>query len=201
MATVKTTSGDYTITVNGGIGTLTINADLDVVGNITYISSTELKIDDPFILVGANNTGAIGNLGMIAQKTASSWAGLRFNTTDSQWEISPSVQEDGAEITPYAPISSGALVAGNVGEIQFNGGGTFSASANLSFDVSNSSVYLSGSQQFFNIEGAPVAPPANVTALYHNYAGEGGSGMWVLSTTVNDELVTAKKALLYSIIF
>lgn len=201
MATVKTTSGDYTITVNGGIGTLTINADLDVVGNITYISSSELKVDDPFILVGANNTGAIANLGMVAQKTTSSWAGLRFNTATNDWEISSSVQENGDEITPYAPITSGALVAGNVGEVQFNGGGAFSANPNLSFDTSNTRLYIGGSQMFFNIESSPTTPPANNIALYHKYAGEGGSGIWILSPSVDDELIAAKRALLYSIIF
>ena len=76
MSTVKNTSGDYTITVADGLGLLTINADLDVIGNITYIDSTELKVTDPFITVAANNNGAIQSMGLVAQTTTTTWAGL-----------------------------------------------------------------------------------------------------------------------------
>ena len=68
MSTVKNTSGDYTITVADGLGLLTINADLDVVGNITYINSSELKVTDPFITVAANNNGAMQSMGLVAKK-------------------------------------------------------------------------------------------------------------------------------------
>ena len=88
MATVQNTSGDYTLTVAGGIGTFTINADLDVVGNITYIDTTELKVTDPFITVAAKNNGAIQSMGLVAQKTTTTFAGLRFNTVSGDWEIS-----------------------------------------------------------------------------------------------------------------
>jgi hypothetical protein len=44
----------------------------------------------PFFTVGANNTGAITELGLIAQKTANTYAGLRWNTTANAWQISTS---------------------------------------------------------------------------------------------------------------
>ena len=80
MATVKNTSDDYTITVADGLGTLTINADLDVVGNITYIDSTELRVTDPFTTVAYDNNGALQSMGLVAQKSLTTYAGLRFNT-------------------------------------------------------------------------------------------------------------------------
>ena len=95
MATVKNTSDDYTITVADGLGTLTINADLDVVGNITYIDSTELRVTDPFITVAYDNNGVFQSMGLVAQKSSTTYAGLRFNTVSGDWEISPAVDGDG----------------------------------------------------------------------------------------------------------
>jgi hypothetical protein len=50
MATVKTTSGDYTITVANGLGLLTINADLDVVDDGEsnfHVPKGRLLLTDP----------------------------------------------------------------------------------------------------------------------------------------------------------
>jgi hypothetical protein len=68
MPTYKKIDGDYTITslnssdnVIVNTNTFTLNGNLDVVGNITYIESTELLVDDPFITVAANNSGTVAN--------------------------------------------------------------------------------------------------------------------------------------------
>ena len=67
MTTYKNTSGDYTIVVNEGTGTMTIDAaTLNVVGNITYID--DLSVTDAFITVADQNTGAIQNMGLLAQR-------------------------------------------------------------------------------------------------------------------------------------
>ena len=137
MSTVKNTSGDYTITVADGFGLLTINANLDVVGNITYIDSTELKVTDPFITVAANNNGALQSMGLVAQKTTTTFAGLRFNTVSGDWEISDSVDANGAPISAYVTIASGN-VAGTPGapvnSVQFNNAGVFGGNSKFTFD-------------------------------------------------------------------
>jgi hypothetical protein len=202
MATVKTTSGDYTITVANGLGLLTINADLDVVGNITYIDSSELKVTDPFITVAANNNGAIQSMGLVAQKTTTSFAGLRFNTVSGDWEISDSVDANGAPISAYVTIASGTVggtPGAPVNSVQFNNAGVFGGNSKFTFDSANTKVGITGQLVLGNIASTPTAT-ANSAALYNNTEGAGGTGVYVRSTTVDDELISKRKALAYSLV-
>ena len=203
MATVKTTSGDYTITVANGLGLLTINANLDVVGNITYINSSELKVTDPFITVAANNNGAIQSMGLVAQKTTTSFAGLRFNTVSGDWEISDSVDANGAPISAYVTIASGNISTSPgapVNSVQFNNAGTFGGNSKFTFDSANTKVGITGQLVLGNIASTPTAT-ANSAALYNNIEGSGGTGVYVRSSTVNDELCSKTKAIVFGIIF
>ena len=202
MATVKTTSGDYTITVANGLGLLTINADLDVVGNITYIDSSELKVTDPFITVAANNNGAIQSMGLVAQKTTTTFAGLRFNTVSGDWEISDSVDANGAPISAYVTIASGNISTSPgapVNSVQFNNAGTFGGNSKFTFDSANTKVGITGQLVLGNIATTPAAT-ANSAALYNATEGAGGTGVYVRSTTVDDELISKRKALAYSLV-
>jgi hypothetical protein len=202
MATVKTTSGNYTITVANGLGLLTINADLDVVGNITYIDSTELKVTDPFITVAANNNGAIQSMGLVAQKTTTTFAGLRFNTVSGDWEISDSVDANGAPISAYVTIASGNISTSPgapVNSVQFNNAGTFGGNSKFTFDSANTKVGITGQLVLGNIATTPAAT-ANSAALYNDTEGAGGTGVYVRSTTVSDELISKRKALAYSLV-
>ena len=202
MATVKNTSGNYTITVADGLGLLTINADLDVVGNITYIDTTELKVTDPFITVAANNNGAIQSMGLVAQKTTTTFAGLRFNTVTGDWEISDSVDDNGGPIQPYQPIAYGNIVAtpgGPFNSVQFNDAGLFGGNSTFTFDSGNSKVGITGQLVLGNIATTPAAT-ANSAALYNDTVGDGGTGVYVRSTTVSDELISKHKAIVYSLV-
>jgi hypothetical protein len=202
MATVKTTSGDYTITVANGLGLLTINADLDVVGNITYIDSTELKVTDPFITVAANNNGALQSMGLVAQKTTTTFAGLRFNTVAGDWEISDSVDANGAPISAYVTIASGNISTAPgapVNSVQFNSSNVFTGNSKFTFDSANTKVNITGQLVLGNIATTPAAT-ANSAALYNATEGAGGTGVYVRSTTVSDELISKRKALAYSLV-
>ena len=202
MATVKNTSGNYTITVADGLGLLTINADLDVVGNITYINSSELKVTDPFITVAANNNGAIQSMGLVAQKTTTTFAGLRFNTVSGDWEISDSVAASGAPISPYVTIASGntsTTPGAPVNSVQFNDAGTFGGNSKFTFDSTNTKVGITGQLVLGNIASTPTAT-ANSAALYNDTEGAGGTGVYVRSTTVSDELISKRKAIAYSLV-
>jgi len=201
MATVKNTSDDYTITVADGLGTMTVNANLNVIGNITYIDSTELRVTDPFITVAYDNNGALQSMGLVAQKSLTTWAGLRFNTVSGDWEISPAVDADGGPVTPYVPISTGGINPGlPFNSVQYNGSGTFSGDAAFTFDAGNAKVNITGQLVLANIVSTPAATP-NVAALYNKAEGAGGTGVYVISPTVNDELVSRAKAIVFGIIF
>jgi hypothetical protein len=205
MALHKNISGDWYISVEGGIGTIYVDGNLDVSGNITYVS--EIAVNDAFIAVAANNNGTVTSMGLIATKLANStYAGLRFNTVTSEWEISPSVYGNGSPITPYSAIFTGsgnAFVAGSDTQIQFNQGGAFGANGNLTFDYGNNKLTIQGHEVLGNIGSAPTAP-SNAVALYNNAPGSGGTGLYVVGTSPtvnNDELVSLTKARLMAIIY
>jgi hypothetical protein len=202
MASYKNLSSDWYIDVNGGVGTIYIDGNLDVTGNITYVS--EIAVNDAFIIVAANNTGTVTDMGLIAQKTGNTYAGLRFDTGTSSWQISPSVNADGSPITAYTTLSSGntGVPGGNVYDIQVNDGlGGFTASNNFEFDIANTKVTLQGHQVLGNIGTAPVAV-SNSVAIYNNVPGAGATGLYAVGTTTTaDELISLTRARLYAIIF
>ena len=201
MATYKNISSDWYISVDSGVGTIYVDGNLDVAGNITFVS--ELAVNDAFIIVAANNTGTVTSMGLVATRVANtSFAGLRYDSTANAWQISTSVAANGAPIAAYANIATGAVtVAGANTQVQFNDGGTFGATANLTFDKSiNQLTITTGSQRLGNIGSAPAAV-ANSAVLYNLAPDLGASGVYARTTSTEDELITAVRARLFSIIF
>ena len=201
MTVYKNTNTDYTITVDSGLGTLTINANLDVVGNITYIDSQELQVQDPFITLNNSNTGTyVANSGILTHTTSNTFAGIRYNKTDLRWEISDSTNVTGTSGT-WSTISTGnATVSAPNSAVQFNDNGTFGGSLNLLYDTVTASLSLIGYQVYGNLSGTP-SYTGNGVALYNQAIGSGGTGLYVKNSTVNDELVSKSAAIVYSIIF
>ena len=214
MATYKRIDGDYNITTLNSLDNVLITThsvkvfgNLDVVGNVTYIDTTELRVNDPFITVAANNVGTIANAlfqdqGLVTQTSSNTYAGLRFDNGNLTWQISPSVYANGAPIVSYANIASGGtgIPGGANTNVQYNNAGTLGGNANFSFDFATSRMTLQGHQIFGNI-GIPPSSVANSVAVYHNEQGSGGTGLFVKSATVEDELVSKTKAIVFGIIF
>ncbi len=204
MATHKYVSDNWYINVDSGTGTIYVDGNLDVSGNITYVS--EIAVNDAFIVVAANNTPAanVTDSGLVATKPTDpkTYAGLRFDTTVNAWQVSPSVTISGTAITPYANLSiSGATIAAGANtEIQYNNSGILGANANFSFDFATSKLVVQGQTVLGNIGATPSAT-ANSVALYNKAVGIGNTGLYVVGSAVDDELIGATRARLYSIIF
>lgn len=226
MASFKRVEGDYTIentqpdgvnfsgniiintgnlqinTNDNGSGNVDIAGNLNVEGNVTYINVEELNIRDPFILLNSSNTGTYAsNSGILTHKTSSTYAGLRFNNNLGEWEISPSTDTTG-ETGSWGNLVTGNVVrqaAGNTTEIQFNTGNLFDASANITFDKSVNKLTLQGHQVLGNLGSAPDAV-ANSVVLYHNTVSTGTTGVYVKDATDDQELISKKKAVFYSLI-
>jgi hypothetical protein len=201
MATYKNTSGDLTLTGDGGVATLTINyANTIFNGSLTYTGN--LTTVDDFIVVGANNTGTVANLGLLTglNVITNSYAGLRFNADVNAWQISANVYGNGAPNTAYANIATGSATAGGANtQIQFNDSNSFGATANLTFDKSTNRLTLTGHQALANV--ATPANVANSVVIYSNAVSAGGTGLYFTSAAANDELVSKSKAIVFSIIF
>lgn len=201
MATYKNISSDWYISVDSGVGTIYVDGNLDVAGNITFVS--ELAVNDAFIIVAANNTGTVTSMGLVATRVANtSFAGLRYDATANAWQISTSVAANGAPVAAYANIATGAVtVAGANTQVQFNDSGTFGATANLTFDkATNQLTVVAGSQRLGNIGTAPAAV-ANSAVMYNLAPDLGASGVYARTTSTQDELIGAVRARLFSIIF
>lgn len=202
MATYKNLSSDWYISVNSGVGTIYVDGNLDLTGNLTYVS--EIAVNDAFIIVAANNTGTVTDMGLIAQKTGNTYAGLRYDTTVGAWQVSSNVAANGAAISSYANLVSGGgggFVAGSDTEIQYNETGDFGASSAFTFDYGNNKLTLSGYEVLSNIGTAPTAV-SNSVAIYNNAPGAGATGLYAVGTTTTaDELISLTRAKLYAIIF
>ena len=206
MSTFKTTSGDYTVNLgpydSGNAkwsGTMNVNGNLNVAGNITYV--TDIAVNDAFIIVAANNTGTVTDMGLVATKTTGSYAGLRFDVSANAWQVSSSVNLDGSPVATYVNIATGnASVAGANTQLQFNDSGGFGGSANLTFNKVTNVLTLQGTQTLGNVGSTPSSV-ANSVVIYNKAQGGGDTGLYVVSATADDELTAYKKAKLLSIIF
>lgn len=218
MSTYKRIDGDYNIisidpsngdNVNINTHTVNITGNLDVAGNVTYINTEELTVDDPFITVAGNNTGTISTApfqeqGLVTQTSANTYAGIRFDNATLEWQISSSVDANGAPLLAYQPIGTSTVgnVGGPEGSVQFHdAGNVLGGSANLSWDNAAQQLTLQGELVLGNI-GVTPTPVANSVIVYHRESsGTGGSGVYALSSTQDVELIDKTKALVYSIIF
>ena len=205
MSTFKNTSGDYTVNLgpydSGNAkwsGTMNVNGNLNVAGNITYV--TDIAVNDAFIIVAANNTGTVQDMGLVATKGTGSYAGFRFDTVANAWQVSSSVNLDGSPVAAYSSIATGnATVSGSNTQVQFNDGGSFGASANLSFNKTTNVLTLQGSQTLGNV-GTTPSSVANSVVIYNKAPGAGATGLYVVSSTTNDEVTAYNKAKLLAII-
>ena len=214
------TDGDFAITTVQDFGdssetrdnviitthTVRVNGNLDVMGDITYINTTELNITDPFIQLNSADSGVgyFAESGVLTHINETTFAGIRYNANPGaeRWEISQNTDAAGTGGT-WVPVATGTVVSGAAGantQVQFNADNEFGASANFTFDSDQSQLTLQGHQVFGNIVAAPAAV-ANTVALYHNQQAGGGTGLYVKSDTVEEELVSKAKAIVYSIIF
>lgn len=210
MATVKRIDGDYTIVtlnesdnVTVDTHTFEVRGNLDVAGNLTYINVSELNIKDPFVLLNSSDTSTYSsNAGILAHKTDSTYAGLRYNNNSGSWEISVSTGTNG-NTGSWDQIATAELAASAPGsdtEVIFNQLGNLSASPNFKFDYGNSKLSIQGYQTLGNIISEPSATADSVT-IYHNGVGSGGTGIYAKTETTNDELVSRSKAIVFGIIF
>lgn len=202
MASYKNISDNWYINVDGGLGTIYVDGNLDVSGNITYVS--EIAVNDAFIIAAANNssTANVANVGFLAGKptTPISYAGLKYNAVVGAWQIATDVYSNGSPNTSsYANIittGGGGIVAGANTELQFNQSGSFGASANLTFDYATNQLTVTGTQ---TLSGNLVAQ-ANVE-IQDNLEVQGNSqvdGFQVLGNIGSAPTNIANSVILYN---
>lgn len=207
MATYKRIDGDYNIiSINTeddviiDTNTVRVLGNLDVEGNLTYINVAELNVKDPFIVLNSSNTGTYpSNSGVLTHTAVSTFAGIRYDRDAGQWEVSSSTDATGLTGT-WSPLSTGGAIGGANTFVQFNDSGFFGGNANFAFDKATSKVTITGQMVLGNINTTPTAT-SNSVALYNKQVGSGSTGVYVRSSTVDDELISATQAKKFALIF
>lgn len=208
--TQKRIQGDYAITTLNAqdnviinTNTLEINGNLEVNGNLTYINVEELNVKDPFIVVNSSNTGTFAsNSGLLTHDTDSVFAGIRYNGVAGQWELNNGDTDSTGLTGNWTSIDTGNVTVNPGGantQIQFNNSSSFGGSVNFTFDQAIGKVTLQGHQAFGNI-GGPPSVTSGAATLYHNEQGQGGTGLYVRSPTVEAELISKPKAIAFGLI-
>lgn len=181
--------------------TVKIDGNLSVTGNTTTINVEETTINDPYIVLGANNTGDFEEVGIIAQTGPSSLAGLRYNSNSSQWEVSGDVESDGSGTYSALATTAAASPGGSVNAIQYKtAGNTFGGADYFEVDVANSAITLDGSQTFITQTGEP-ASVTDAVVVYGDEPDLGDTGIYAKSATKTDEIVAYKRARKLALIF
>lgn len=225
MATVKRVSGDFNIrsvtpaTDNVNVTTGTFNVDgnvrvtgnLNVLGGFTEIAVTQTTITDPFITLGAGNTGTERVIGIEVVKNQNETvvsglqkAGIRWNTDENRWELSN-------DLLVWYPVASAldmALVndpAPTLAASLNTAGNAIYSPNNLSLVAQNGAIYL---QPAFKLPHLSAELPAEsgYTTVYAQPMSAGGTALYMSSfdqagTEVREELISKTRAIIYSIIF
>lgn len=190
MKTVKRVSTDWDIHA----GTVTINGNLVVVGSSTQVGSVNTFVADSFITLASGQGGAV-NAGIEIDRGTDLPVGLRWNVSINKWQFTNDgvvwkvfggtiVEED------TAPRLGGNLV------VQNSNGDSFWITHESGKDVTIGPVI-----RLPQIT-SDADPKAGFSTIYAKAAGGGQTGLYVSNEKgTKQELITKRKAFVYSIIF
>jgi hypothetical protein len=211
MSIIKNVSGPYTInTINHDdpiildSNVVIINGNLTVIGGTSTINSTNTNIADNVITLNAGATGApVLDAGVEVDRGSSNTVSIRWNETVDAWQIT----NDG--------VLYQNVVATSTGLTKLNEDPAPEISANLvtgpNWIVSNTSIkmdpavnlQLDGNVALKIFQGIPDVLP-NYNILHGGNVSAGGTGVYVTAgeqNIVGEELISKKRAIVYSIIF
>jgi len=165
-------------TVNGN---LIVAGNISATGNLTYINVQDLVIDDPLILLAANNPGDTEDLGIVAGYFNGSnlHTGFARDYTDKTWKVFEGVSSEPNTVIAWSQAVFAPLKAGNI-----TANGTIIANANISggnIVLSNFASINEGNIRGFSIgyrdipqvswTGTPTLGLSDAGKHYYNSAG------------------------------
>lgn len=184
--------------------TVFIDGNLQVGGNTTTVTKTELEVSDNTITVNKGGGGAsgvvLGYAGLEVDRKNSSGTGLanvsiRWNETYDKWQVT----NDGstfANISASSGVGSIAVIDDPAPQL----GGNLDT---LARTIYSSNVAVVKFDSNLSVKNTAVAPSAisNYNVIYSQTPNGGGSGLYVTNTTnSNRELASSRKAIVYSLV-
>lgn len=194
MSVVKRISGDYDIiSLNGNVSvttpTLTVNGNLVVIGSSSKVETVDTLIYDNFITLAAGQGGGPTlNAGVEVDRGDNIKVSIRWHEESLKWQYS----NDGSSFFNLgttsaddpAPQLGGNLITG-------------------SYSITNGDdgVAIGPILDIPQIESDPTSR-AGYSRLYGKLAKSGNTGLYVTNNTATaDEIITKRKAFVYSLIF
>lgn len=196
MATVKKFNTSYTIDGPD----VYITGNLTTLGNTTQVETQNTTIRDNVIVLNNGETGngvTSANLvsGIFVDRGLAADVALLWNEPTDTWVITT----DGVTYQNIA-TSAGSTVLSTVFDDKTPalGGNLLTSTYRI---YSNTNVVFGGNLQVNNTTTAPGAV-SGATVLYAQTPGSGTTGLYVVnSQAINEELVTKRRALGFSILF
>ena len=214
MSQTKKIGGAYTIAASGGTtidSELTVTGNLTITGTTTTVSTTNTTIEDKIVVynsgeVGAGVAGGSGKSGIEIDRGSLANAQFVFDEADDKFKIST---DAGASFNNIMVTSSSGLtvVVDDTspqlgGNLDINGFNITSAVSNQDINIipAGTGNLVVDSAIRLNDQVAPSGV-TNTTLLYANTAAGGGTGLYFVDGSINDELVSKSKAIVYGLIF
>lgn len=207
--TVTTVQSNANVTVN--THTFTINGNLFVEGNATYINVANISTADPTILLNSNAAVIYsGNSGIEVNRPGAATPAVYWNETVGAWQLATNIADPGTYsnigmasgssgfVNPSTATylayyaSTGDTVDGTGANLTWNGANTLTVTGNV----------RTTGLQFANTAGTPAAVSGNITISGDTTGGTaGGTGVNFNNGTESGELISKTRAVAYSIIF
>jgi len=179
---------------------LIVNGNLTVFGTQTTINSTNTDLVDNIITLNAGvdaNIAPIADAGITVNRGSSPSATLLWNETTDTWQI-----DDGATVKNIATSTGTGFLTNVVEDLSPQLGGALDVNG---FSITSLSNINLTPTTAVNIVDVPltITTPSETTTIAAGSPLGGATGLYVttLSNSNPSELITKRKAIVYSIIF
>lgn len=226
MAETKRVSDRYTISAP----TVVISGNLTVTGGSTIVSSSDAHIADNLITlndgeVGAGVTTLGTTAGIMVDRGSLPDVGIRWNEATTKWQFTSDGSTWADILTAASGVpgsdkqitynSSGVLAAEagfeydyttnvfSVGNLSIAATGvvsTTNTNGNMLLSPNGTGVVVVSTATALDYQGSPPASIASKSVVYGATPGAGGSGVFYINTSTNDELVSKRKAVALALI-
>lgn len=208
MAVVKNLNTDLTITnkisptanIILATNTVFVQGNLVVGGNATSVTKTDLNITDNIVVLNKGEAGSgvtLGTAGLSIDRGSAANVQLIWNETFKKWSLT----NDG---TTYANISTSTGAGGTaiVDDLAPQLGGNLDVLGRSIFSSNTAYVPFDDNVAIRTTSVVPAARTGYTVLYAQNISRPGGSGLFVVNNgSAQEELITKKQSVAYSIIF
>lgn len=214
MSQTKRIGGAYTISASGGMtidNELTITGNLTVTGTTNSVETTNTRIKDRIVTYndGESGAGVTGRYsGIEVDRGSASNALLVFDENDDKFKISTDGGSSFGRLLTTSTSGLTEVVEDTTpqlgGDLDINGKNIISGTSNEDIQLIPSGTGRVTIEAPLKLNDQAVVPPAAATGaklVYADTVGGGGTGIYFVDGSTNDELVSKSKAIVYGLIF